>query len=186
VITLRSTRQPRMFFAAWLLGGLGVVIGPIGVALGQTNQSSTGACSPPIKDNSGTIIINCPAPTVIPNIPNSSCPSNYFPTKRTLALQANCGAVGGKNCSGTPSYTACIAISTSGNPQHTSYLDINTANIEDKSVAGDGNVWVSSSDRTRVCGSADASVTGQGASSRVSGILSVQQMDWRPDPSCAQ
>jgi hypothetical protein len=125
-----------------------------------------------------------------PSPPSSSAPSTVAPpsrsgsfvaTRRSLVLKANCGAIGGNECSGTPTFVDCITLSTSGDPQHPSYLDVATANIENKSVIGSGDVWVVSADPRQVCGRADASVASGGRGSGASGVLVVQQMDWKPD-----
>lgn len=85
-------------------------------------------------------------------------------------LIANCGAVGGKNCSGTPTVTDCLVVDSDQNE-----FEPDTAVIVEKSVQGDGNVWITEVGPKKVCARADASVTGGGASSIAQGKIFVIQ-----------
>lgn len=91
--------------------------------------------------------------------------------KYSQALVATCGAAGGNNCNGSPTVTDCVAVDSDQNE-----FEPETATIIEKSVSGDGNVWIIEPvGKKRVCARADASVTGAGKSSRAQGRIFVMQ-----------
>ncbi|NYZ12122.1 hypothetical protein HL658_06135 [Azospirillum sp. RWY-5-1] len=112
------------------------------------------------------------------------CPEKYNPVVRSRIVTANCGAIGGNNCSGTPTNEVCISYMPTGNTAHQSYLAAPVVIPKDGQPTAGVHITYVAPDRTKVCATANASVGPGGTSTRVTGILQVTEMIWGKDPAC--
>ncbi|MEX3932089.1 hypothetical protein AB4Y32_09810 [Paraburkholderia phymatum] len=115
-------------------------------------------------------------PYVPPPKPPAAQPA-FIEQLKTEPIAANCGAIGGNNCSGAPTVDKCVTVDSLSN-----VFEIATANIVDKIKQGSADAWITSKEPQRICARADASVGPGGTSSGVSGKISVMQRIWQSDP----
>lgn len=112
------------------------------------------------------------------------CSEKYNPVVHSQIVTANCGAIGGNNCSGTPTSEVCISYRPTGNTAHQSYLEAPVIIPKDGQPTAGVHITYVAPDRTKVCATANASVGPGGTSTRVTGVLQVTEMVWGKDPAC--